>query len=101
MLAPDLSSGYIAFEYDPEFARTGWQLSSLLLPVQLGASVFTSLPVEIFHRLPPFIADSPPDRFGNSLIDARMARHGLSVGGVPQRASLRFVKTHNSVVHEL
>lgn len=91
VLATDPSSGYIAFEYDPKFARTGWQPSPLLLPVQPGASVFTALPVETFHRLPAFIADSLPDRFGNTLIDAWMARHGLSANDFSVLDRLAYV----------
>ncbi len=76
-LMADPGSGYFAFEYDPKFARTGLQPSPLQFPVQSGPKVFPSLLPDTFRRLPAFVSDSLPDRFGNSLIDAWMVRNGL------------------------
>ncbi|MCL2528846.1 MAG: type II toxin-antitoxin system HipA family toxin [Coriobacteriia bacterium] len=77
-LALDPTRGYYAFEYYPEFRQTGFELAPLMLPLATrGATVFPNLPDQTFLRLPPFIADSLPDYFGNSLIDAWMARNGL------------------------
>lgn len=78
ILMADPVTGYFAFEYDRAFVRSGLQPSPLLFPVQSGARVFTALPTETFCRLPAFIADALPDAFGNSLIDAWMARNGLN-----------------------
>lgn len=77
-LMADPASGYFAFEYDPSFLKTGLQPSPLLFPAQQGARVFPSLPTETYKRLPAFIADALPDKFGNSLIDAWMSKQGLS-----------------------
>lgn len=78
VLMADPGSGYFAFEYDPSFMRLGLEPSPLLFPAQLGARVFVSLPTQTFHRLPAFVADALPDKFGNSLIDAWMVQNGLS-----------------------
>lgn len=79
VVAPDPVRGGYAFEYYPDFSKTGIELSPLLLPVSTkGAVVSNDLPEATYYRLPAFIADSLPDKFGNALIDAWMARNGLS-----------------------
>jgi serine/threonine-protein kinase HipA len=39
--------------------------------------VFTGLPRETYHGLPAMLADALPDAFGNSLINAWMAKRGI------------------------
>jgi serine/threonine-protein kinase HipA len=39
--------------------------------------VFSNLPEATFQRLPGMLADALPDDFGNALIDAWMAKHGV------------------------
>lgn len=79
VVARDPARGYYAFEYYPEFAARRIELSPILLPSHTaGAVVSTELPEATYHRLPAFIADSLPDRFGNALIDAWMAQQGLT-----------------------
>lgn len=78
-LAPDPISGLYAFEYYPDFLMSGIELSPLQLPLSTNRPVvFPQLSANTFHRLPAFVADALPDRFGNSLIDAWMAERGIS-----------------------
>jgi serine/threonine-protein kinase HipA len=65
-----------AFEYDPQFARSGIQLSPLVMPLSGQIHQFPELPRNTFHGLPGLLADSLPDRFGNALIDAWLATQG-------------------------
>jgi serine/threonine-protein kinase HipA len=67
---------YASFQYTPEFARSGIEVSPLVLP--LGERVFTfpELAPGTFHGLPGMLADSLPDKFGNALIDAWLATQG-------------------------
>lgn len=67
---------HAAFQYTPEFARSGIEVSPLMLP--LGDRVFTfpELAPGSFHGLPGMLADSLPDKFGNALIDAWLATQG-------------------------
>lgn len=67
-----------AFQYSPDFARSGIQVAPVLMP--LGEKIFTfpNLPRETFHGLPGLLADSLPDRFGNALIEAWLATQGRS-----------------------
>ncbi|MEW6302742.1 MAG: HipA domain-containing protein [Verrucomicrobiota bacterium] len=65
-----------AFQFDPEFARSGIELSPLVMPLSDRVYEFSTLPRQTFHGLPGLLADSLPDRFGNALIDAWLATQG-------------------------
>ena len=65
-----------AFQYDPEFARSGIELSPITMPLGERVFEFPALPRNTFHGLPGLLADSLPDRFGNALIDAWLATQG-------------------------
>jgi serine/threonine-protein kinase HipA len=65
-----------AFEYDPAFARSGIQVSPLVMPLAGTIYSFPSVPLRSFHGLPGLLADSLPDKFGSALIDAWLATQG-------------------------
>src|SRR5579859_3636162 len=64
------------FQYEPEFARSGIQISPITMPLGERVYSFPELPRRTFHGLPGLLADSLPDRFGNALIDAWLATQG-------------------------
>ncbi|MDO9583524.1 MAG: type II toxin-antitoxin system HipA family toxin [Desulfomicrobium sp.] len=64
------------FEYDKAFIRSGIEVAPLVMPLSSRLYSFPSLRPETFHGLPGLLADSLPDRFGNALIDAWLARSG-------------------------
>ena len=64
------------FEYDPAFVSGGPQVAPLTMPLSGEIYSFPALPRQTFHGLPGLLADSLPDRFGNALIDAWLARQG-------------------------
>ena len=66
-----------AFQYDPDFARSGIQISPLTLPLSDRVFVFPELPRQTFHGLPGLLSDSLPDRFGNALINAWLGEERL------------------------
>jgi serine/threonine-protein kinase HipA len=66
------------FEYDPAFAKSGVEISPLMMPLTDRLYSFPGLSHEAFHGLPGLLSDSLPDRFGNALIDAWLAREGRS-----------------------
>ena len=72
-------SNYSAFQYDPDFARSGIQIAPLTLPLSDRIFVFSELPHQTFHGLPGLLSDSLPDRFGNALINAWLATQGRTV----------------------
>ncbi len=67
-----------AFQYDPEFARSGIEVAPLCMPLASRIYTFPSLPRISFHGLPGLLADSLPDTFGNALINAWLATQGRS-----------------------
>lgn len=64
------------FQYSGEFLGSGIELSPLVMPLSGRVYRFPALPRGTFHGLPGLLADSLPDRFGNALIDAWLARQG-------------------------
>ena len=64
------------FEYDPAFITSGIEVAPLMMPLSSRLYSFPTLRPETFHSLPGLLADSLPDRFGNALIDAWLARSG-------------------------
>src|SRR3546814_1804595 len=55
-------------------------LAPLTMPTDAAEPVFLfpDLARHSFHGLPGLLADALPDAFGNALIDAWMARHGVT-----------------------
>ena len=67
-----------AFEYDPDFAESGIEVSPLVMPLSTRVYSFPELDKKTFRGLPGLVADSLPDRFGNALIDTWLATQGRS-----------------------
>jgi serine/threonine-protein kinase HipA len=72
----DEGRDYAAFQYTPEFAGSAIEVAPLTLPLSQRVYEFPELPRRTFHGLPGLLADSLPDRFGNTLIDAWLATQG-------------------------
>ncbi|MFP1684279.1 type II toxin-antitoxin system HipA family toxin [Alloalcanivorax sp. C16-1] len=64
------------FQYTPEFLDTPFELAPLKMPKSPRVYGFPGLNEETFKGLPGMLADSLPDRFGNQLINAWLARQG-------------------------
>lgn len=71
----DDERGLAQFQYDPDFAAAGPELSPVMMPLSSRVYEFR----EPFGGLPGLLGDSLPDRFGNALIDAWLAANGRSV----------------------
>lgn len=82
-----------AFEYEPAWVREGLQLSPILMKATSRRRLFSfpNLPAETFQMLPPMIADSAPDRFGNGIIDAVLAREGVLPSAITPLDRLAYV----------
>jgi serine/threonine-protein kinase HipA len=65
-----------SFQYDPVFVDSEIQIAPLMMPLGNQVYSFSSLSQTSFHGLPGLLADSLPDKFGNALIDAWLARQG-------------------------
>jgi serine/threonine-protein kinase HipA len=92
-VAADPQAGCYAFEYDPAWRRQGIELAPLTMPTDAPEPVFLfpELARNSFHGLPGLLADALPDAFGNALIDAWMARHGVAAGAVTALDRLAYM----------
>jgi len=73
------ANGTVTFEFDPAFAKTGWDIGPLLLPVARtrGPVQFPELArLAAFRGLPGVLADALPDAFGNAIITRYFAEQG-------------------------
>jgi serine/threonine-protein kinase HipA len=91
-VAADPTLDAYVFEYEPSWRRNKVELSPFLMPVggTQGLFVFPSL-APSFHRLPGLLADALPDKFGNALIDAWMARRGIGKESVTALDRLAYM----------
>ncbi len=76
--------GYAVFEYDPGFLKKGLDISPLHMGLAAAAKgdglfAFPNLNNATFLGLPGLLADALPDKFGNLVIAAWLARQGRSV----------------------
>ena len=69
--------GVYAFIYDLGFIEGGVEIAPLEMPLADRVYEFPGFPQKAFYGLPPAIADSLPDSFGNSLIDRYLAQEGV------------------------
>ena len=84
-VAWDDSRGYATFEFDPNFLKKKWDLSPLMMSIEdvsKSRSIFSfpNLNKETYKGLPGMLADSLPDKYGNKLIEAWLARNGRDAG---------------------
>jgi serine/threonine-protein kinase HipA len=75
-LALDPSTGFVTFEYAPEWLVKGIEIAPLQMPLTPRKYIFPGLNVETYKGLPAAFADSLPDDFGNAVINAWLARQG-------------------------
>jgi serine/threonine-protein kinase HipA len=73
--------GYAVFEYDQDFLKKGLDVSPIHMSLNDARSgdglfSFPSLNKDTFLGLPGMLADALPDKFGNNIIDAWLARRG-------------------------
>ena len=72
----DEGSDVAAFEYDAQFARSGIEISPLVMPLSNRVYAFPEISRQTFYGLPGLLSDSLPDKFGNALINAWLAAQG-------------------------
>jgi len=90
-VALDPTLGYYAFEYYPEWAASKTELAPGIMPSGGGPYVFPQLAADTYHRLPAMLADALPDDFGNALIDAWLATHGVAKSAVTPLDRLAYM----------
>ena len=93
-VAPDPSTGRYVFQYTPEWIATGIELSPLNMPLRrepYELDMWPGLTYESYKGLPPLLADSLPDAFGNALVDQWMAEHGVDRSEITTLDRLGYV----------
>ena len=89
-IAPKTATHY-RFEYDADFLHSGLEIAPFELPLGRGEFSFTDRPASTFYGLPAVFADSLPDSFGNSVIDAWMERQNVMKSSVTALDRLAYV----------
>lgn len=83
-----------SFQYDPEFVRTGLEISPLKIPLNVRVFQFPELAdTNTFKGLPGVIADCLPEKFGNRLLDTYLANHGRHLDDLNPLERLCYVST--------
>jgi len=83
-VAWDKEKEYASIEFYDSFAKTGWDIAPLQMPINdvlRGERIFT-FPAnrsKTFKGLPALLADSLPDDYGNRVIDEWFASKNMSV----------------------
>jgi len=75
------------FEFDPSFIQRNLDISPVVMPIEEirnGKRIFSfpQIERETFLGLPGMLADALPDRFGNKMMDAWLARQGRSLSSI-------------------
>ena len=81
------------FTYNPDFIKTGLDVSPLAAPI---GGVRSYAPVwgeeaKIYQKLPAFLADSLPDAWGNQLFDLWRQQHHLANADINPLDKLSFI----------
>ena len=76
-------NGCGVFEFDPDFLKQGLDIAPIMMPLDQARRgqvlhSFPALNAETFKRLPGLLADALPDKFGQAIVDAWLARQGRS-----------------------
>lgn len=94
-LSWDKKAGLAQFEYVPSFLDRGLDIAPLTMPVHaLRSKKMLAWPGDkdkLYQGLPPAIADSLPDKWGNSLFSAWLRDHKIQAKQVTPVDHLSFI----------
>ncbi len=79
-----------AFEYDPQFIKTGIELSPIKMPLNKRVYSFPELDYASFKGLPGMIADSLPDDFGSAIMNAWITSQGKQTKDITPLQRLQY-----------
>lgn len=75
----EITKAYASFEYDKDFLNSGIEVSPLRMPLGRNIYEFPGLIGDPFYGMPGLVADSLPDRFGNTVIEQWLMTLGKSL----------------------
>lgn len=87
--------GLGSFEFDPGFLKNNWDLAPLKMPLLEAKNQIFSFPelrdTTTFKGLPGLLADVLPDKYGNALINAWLAKNGRASNSLNPIELLCFI----------
>ncbi|MDR1403291.1 MAG: HipA N-terminal domain-containing protein, partial [Tannerellaceae bacterium] len=94
-LSWDKRAGVAVFEYEPSFLEQGLEIAPLTLSINSPRSQkqlpWTGDKDKLYQGLPPMIADSLPDKWGNSLFKAWLRDNNIPVKKTSPVDHLSFI----------
>lgn len=81
------------FEYNRDWIETGLDISPLDASIKLPQNLrpIYGASAKIYQNLPPFLADSLPDAWGNELFEQWRRQQGIKVGEITPLGKLAFI----------
>ncbi|WP_208597039.1 type II toxin-antitoxin system HipA family toxin [Prosthecochloris aestuarii] len=79
------------FQYAPQFLQSGIQVAPFMMPLDEFPYEFSALARNTFKGLPGLLADSLPDRFGDTVIDAWLMSQGYEPSEIHAVQRLCFI----------
>ena len=81
------------FEYNREWFKTGLDISPLNASIKLPQNMrpIFGASEKIYQKLPPFLADSLPDAWGNELFEQWRQQQGIKLGEITPLDKLAFI----------
>lgn len=81
------------FEFNREWFETGLDISPLNASIKLPQNLrpIFGASEKIYQKLPPFLADSLPDAWGNELFEQWRQQHGIRLGEITPLDKLAFI----------
>lgn len=81
------------FEYNREWIETGMDISPLDASIKLPQNLrpIFGASEKIYQKLPPFLADSLPDAWGNELFEQWRRQQGIKLGEITPLDKLAFI----------
>lgn len=81
------------FEYNREWIETGLDISPLNASIRLPQNLrpIFGASEKIYQKLPPFLADSLPDSWGNELFEQWRQQQGIRLGEITPLDKLAFI----------
>ena len=96
-LSIDARRGLPYFEYNREWVETGLDISPLNASIKLPQNLrpIFGASEKIYQKLPPFLADSLPDAWGNELFEQWRRQQGIKLGEITPLDKLAFIGRRN------
>lgn len=87
--------GLASFEYDPTFLERGLNVSPIMMPIEQAEGKIYTFPdlvnISTYKGLPGLLADVLPDKYGNAIINAWLARNGRASNSLNPVELLSFI----------